>query len=234
MVGGRGAPRAPGSENLGRESAKPQVRALKLRCLSVYQTGPRIRWRSGRFRGRFRARPDQPTRTRTEVDRHRARASGRRRGSATAVSRYRNWVAQIGSSTVTVSTPSRTETSRACAATSAPTTSLQRASRVAVHVAGGEAELGPDLRQRVRERHRLVAAYRRGQRSRSRRLHGRRSLAGARARRSRAPASTPPASTRSMRSAEMPARHRARGGHQRLPGVEVRDAARPRAGRRAR
>ena len=128
-------------------------------------------------------------------------------------------VAQLGrpdgSSTATVSTPSRTDTSRACAATSSPTTSVQCASRSPCAFPGGRPSSAPTAASASASAHRLVVGAARHSAPLGVALAGipaRRAQpsSGVAARRdtrlahAHAASSTRPASTRSMRSAAMP------------------------------
>ena len=149
---GEGCP--TGSER----SAKPQVRALKS-GVSVYQTRAPNRWCSDRFRGP-RATPRAPV-TRSPDRRRDGRRPLHDRGPGSATGSPRP-----GSSTATVSTPSRTDSGgrgRRCRADHLVPVSVE----VTVRVPGREAELRPDRGERVGQPHRFVVGVARH----SRRLH---------------------------------------------------------------
>ena len=114
MVGGRGAPTGRRSgrtpcRNLGREIGKTAGQSTQLRSLQCTRRSPEFGGVPGDFaevlgsaRG-WCGLQGRPTRTFT-----RATTPGPRRAVArvtTAGSKYRNWVAQIGSSTATVRVP---------------------------------------------------------------------------------------------------------------------------------
>ena len=132
--------------------AKALVRGGVLRALSVPE--PRASHRSFRaVSGPVAAPHDHPNRGH--------RHPGRRRSSARSTScrsRYRSWVAQPGPSTTTVHTPSRTERTDGVRGERRADDRRPRARRASsTRPGGGSPSSRPDRRERVAQRHRLVA-----------------------------------------------------------------------------